>query len=400
MKILMVSSYLPYPLHSGGQIRLYNLLKLLQKDHEITLICEKRDSQTQEDIMEVQKICHKVITIKRRKQWTVRNVLKSSLSSHSFLYTGHENTEMRQKIKEEIENNTFDLIHVETYYVMQNLPQSSSPLPVVLIEHNIEYQVYSRFVQKAPLLIRSLLALDVAKIKKEEINFWQKATKVAAVSLDDQRVIQSQGIKAEIVPNGVDINFFSFKNRAINSEKEKKILFIGDFKWLQNRDSVSWIIKEIWPLINKANNIKLIIIGRNIPYSIKKLTNDSNIIFDEKSSAKPTRQIFQEADLLLAPIRVGGGTSYKILESMASGTPALISPLSAGSLELIDGKEAMVGETAADFARKIDIVLNDSNLYQKIASNGRALIEKKYTWGEIAKKLNNVYESAANIKLS
>ena len=33
----MLTPYLPYPLHSGGQIRSYNLLKNLSKKHQITL---------------------------------------------------------------------------------------------------------------------------------------------------------------------------------------------------------------------------------------------------------------------------------------------------------------------------------------------------------------------------
>ena len=50
MKILMLASYLPYPLLDGGKIRLYNLLKILRDNHQVTLICEKRPNQTQKDI--------------------------------------------------------------------------------------------------------------------------------------------------------------------------------------------------------------------------------------------------------------------------------------------------------------------------------------------------------------
>ncbi|MBU3978734.1 glycosyl transferase family 1, partial [Patescibacteria group bacterium] len=60
MKILLISSYLPYPLFSGGQIRLYNLLKELSRNHRVTLICEKRGNQTESDVKEIEKICEKV----------------------------------------------------------------------------------------------------------------------------------------------------------------------------------------------------------------------------------------------------------------------------------------------------------------------------------------------------
>src|SRR6188472_94235 len=119
MKILVVSSYLPYPLHSGGHVRLYNLIKELSDKHEITLICEKRTHQTEADIKEVEKICKKVITVERKKQWSLENIAASAFSSQSFLVTGHTHSLMQEKIERELTNNPYDLIHVETFYVMQ-----------------------------------------------------------------------------------------------------------------------------------------------------------------------------------------------------------------------------------------------------------------------------------------
>src|ERR1700691_2436334 len=100
MKILMISSYLPYPLFSGGQVRLYNLIKELSAKHEITLICEKRPHQTQEDIAEIKKICNEVITVDRGKQWSAPNVLKAGFSTNSFLLTGHTSSVFQKKIEE------------------------------------------------------------------------------------------------------------------------------------------------------------------------------------------------------------------------------------------------------------------------------------------------------------
>src|SRR3989344_5686544 len=124
MKILIVSSFLPYPLFSGGHIRLYNLIRELSVNNEITLVCEKRNNQTEKDIIEVEKICKKVITVNRKKQWSFKNITKSFFSFNSFLVTGHTNKKMQQVIKEELESNKFDLIHIETFYVMQNLPKT------------------------------------------------------------------------------------------------------------------------------------------------------------------------------------------------------------------------------------------------------------------------------------
>src|SRR5258708_26564198 len=123
MKILLVSSFLPYPLVNGGNIRIFNLLKQLSKKHEITLICERRDFQTDRDVEEVKKYCKRVLTVRRKKQWSLLNVLKTGFSFSPFLVVGHTSSLMKEKIRKELENTDFDLIHVETFYVLQNLPR-------------------------------------------------------------------------------------------------------------------------------------------------------------------------------------------------------------------------------------------------------------------------------------
>src|SRR6185369_11020629 len=181
------------------------------------------------------------------------------------------------------------------------------------------------------------------------------------------------------------------------------------FKWLQNRDSAEFIIRDIWPKVksvisNEVRNptrslanarddkVKLWIVGRSIPESIRNLTNDPDILFDEESSAKPAHEIFQEADILLAPIRVGGGTSYKILESMSCGTPVVTMPLSAQAINAQDEEQIMVGKTAEELAEKTIALLQDKKLFETIAMNGRKLIEETYSWKTIAQALNTVYE--------
>ncbi len=399
MKILLVSSYLPYPLFSGGQVRLYNLIKELSGKHEITLICEKRSHQTESDVLEVKKICKDVITVGRKKQWSFGNIAKTGISSSSFLVTGHTQSLFKQKIQEILAKNTFDLIHVETYYVMQNLVQTK--VPIVLVEHNIEYLVYKKFKQKAPMFLRPLLEFDITKMKKEEVGYWEKAKALVAVSQEDQQVMQKARFEPFLVPNGVNTSQFvfkSFEKRAQGSQSQKrKMLFLGDFTWIQNKDAVTFIIKEIWPLLRQGfgeQAIQLWIVGRKIPDSIRSLTDDPDVIFDEASSSLPTEKIFQEASLLLAPLRVGGGTSYKILEAMSSGTPVVTMQMSATALGATDGHDIMIGKTAQELAEKSVKILQDNGVYNKIAKNGRELVEKKYTWKEIGKKLDEVYEKA------
>lgn len=396
MNILVVSSYLPYPLHSGGNIRLYNLLRLLSKKHTITLICETRSHQTRQDIGEVEKICKQVITVPRKKQWSIKNIAQTGVSRNAFLINGHTNLAMKDMITSIIYTQDIDLIHVETSYVLQNIP--ATKIPIILVEHNIEYLVYQRYLEKAPAFLRPILKIDIIKLKKFEEQAWKRVTYVAAVSPQEKNIIEKITPQVTVIPNGVNLETFSFKpiTSFLKTDGEKRVLFIGDFKWLQNKDSVHWILKNIWPLIKNQfadDNIKFWIVGKHIPESIKSIKDPDVIVEEDAPSAS---DVFQQAYILLATIRVGGGTSYKILESMASGTPVITTSLGLEGIMAEKNKDVFVADQPLEILTTIDKFLHDKKLYSATAVNAREKIEQNYSWEMIAKDLDSLYRKVAS----
>lgn len=403
MNILAISSFLPYPLYSGGHIRLYNLLKILSKKHAINLICEKRNYQTNKDEDEVRKVCSELFTVDRRPQWSMSNILKTGFSLDPFLIVGHTNKDMKIIIKKQLMSKKFDLIHVETSYVFQNLPKTK--IPTVLVEHNIEYLVYKKYADKMPFFLRPLLYIDVLKLKLKEKRFWKKANCLVAVSEKEKELMSLNNVF--VVPNGVDVDKFKIKpfdktqgkNEKLKMNDEIRILFIGDFRWIQNRDAAVFLIKEIWSKlsskfkIQSSNlNVKLWIVGKNIPSSIKNLTNDESIIFDENAPEK-TEEIYQRSFVLVAPIRVGGGTQYKILEAMSSGIPVVTTTLGIEGLKVFDKKEVIVADSADSFVQAIIELVENEGLRKELIKNARKMVVENYDWKIIAQKLEEVYKS-------
>jgi glycosyltransferase involved in cell wall biosynthesis len=234
---------------------------------------------------------------------------------------------------------------------------------------------------------------DVFKIRHFEKKYWREANRVVAMSEADKTVMKSlvPGIHVDLVPNGVDSQFFKL-NRNKRAGQPKTILFVGQFKWLQNREAVEILLTKIWPLIQKKMpDTKLWIVGRSAPESLKKFESDKVTV---SSNIKTITDAYLNADVMLAPIYGPGGTRYKILESMACGLPVVTTEIGIEGLNAIDGRHVLIGNKPEELAQKTIDVLSDKKLSEKLASEGRAFVEKNYNWKSIAGILDRIYEEA------
>lgn len=391
MKILMITPYLPYPLLSGGQIRTYNLLKNLKDKHEIHLYSIIKDKAEKKYTSELKKFCQSVNVFKRsRNPFTARNVLLAGITPYPFLVTRNLPIKARSVLTDVLAKDEFDLIHAETFYVMPNIPQTR--VPTLLVEQTIEYLVYQDFVKQFAIkLLKPFLMFDVYKIKFWEKHYWRKATRLATMSEEDKNfILQSiPRAKINVVANGVDVGYFEEVKRQ--EPGTPVVLFVGQFKWLPNRDAVDYIYKEIWPLIkNKIPECKLWIVGRHPTREIKDLGKDTDVVVDE--GIEDIRQAYAGASVLLAPIRSGRGTKYKILEAMASGTPVVATKLGIEGIKARDGEQVLIGETSQELAAKTAESLQNKIKSQKLARSAKKLILKQYSWKKISSELDNIYQ--------
>jgi glycosyltransferase involved in cell wall biosynthesis len=389
MKILMVTPYFPYPLVSGGQIRTYNLLKKLAPHHKITLVSYYREDKEKEYLPELEKYCDEVVMIKRRPAWSLLNILFAGVTPYPFLVSTYLSATARRRMAGLLENKDFDLIHIETFYLMPMLPKTN--IPILLVEQTIEYQVYKNFVRDFKFWpIKPLLLFDVWKIKRWEEFYWRKATRLAAVSQDDKKIMAETvaADKLEVIANGIDKDFFFSVERNV---KEPTVFFVGNFKWLPNREAVIHLVKDIWPKIKQqVDNARLLIVGRNVSDEIAAFRKKQGI--EIKEDVEDIRAAFAQASVLLAPIRNGRGTKYKVLEAMACGVPVVTTPLGIEGIDAEEGKEVFVRREDGRLAEQAVKLLKDENLNSRMGKAGRRLVRKAYNWEEITAHLDQVYK--------
>ena len=392
----MLTPYLPYPLLSGGQIRSFNLLKNLASKHQITLVALIKHDNEKQFIPYIQQYCHKVIVAKRpEKPWTFRNIIKTIFGLYPFLVVRNFSSEAKTAVIEELKTNKFDLIHAETFYVMPHIPKTN--VPILLVEQTIEYLVYQHFVDTLKIFfLRWLFAIDVYKIRYWEEYYWKQAKRIVAMSEPDKLMMKKRlkSLDVSIVPNGVDCDFFTFRKNI--PKDNSTILFVGNFKWLQNREAVLELVNKIWPKIStKVKTAKLWIVGK---FPTREILALNSVRIKISADVEDIRDAYYKSDVLLAPIYGPGGTRYKILEAMASGIPVVTTPQGIEGLGVIDGKKAIIRKNLDDLAQATIEVLKNKNLYATLSENANIVVRNTYNWEVIARSLDKIYEDVAHEK--
>ncbi|QQG43443.1 MAG: glycosyltransferase [Candidatus Daviesbacteria bacterium] len=392
MKILMLTPYLPYPPSSGGQIRSYNLIKQLSQKHQITLCSLIKYESEKKYIDNLKKYCQEVFVFKRAEHpWSISNILKTATSLYPFLVIRNYSKEEKKKIQEILTNSHFDIIHAETFYVSPHIPKTR--IPIILVDQTIEFEVYHHFVRNFPLFfLKPLLMVDVLKIKFWETYFWKKASRVVAVSTRDAEAMKNlvKGLRVDVVPNGVGEDLM--ENPPLHFSQ--KILFMGNYAWLQNIEAANILAKEVFPrILKQIPEAQLIIAGQNTD-KLNDLKGDHIKLLDlEIDDVEGVRLAYLQAGILVAPLYGPGGTRLKILGAMAAKVPVVTTQIGIEGIAAKNGQSVLVGQSSEILAELAIGLLNDRQKYQEIAEKARKLVEEEYSYEKIAQNLSHIYES-------
>ena len=391
MKILMITPYLPYPLHSGGQTRSYNLIKHLSEKHQITLFSFIRTPEENTNIKELSPYCQKVKTFIRGKTWDIKKILFALFTPYPFLIANYYSRQLKEAIKKELAQGNYDLVHIECFYLMPNVPKTK--LPKILVDQTIEYEVYRHYTKTLPWYfapLKIIYYLDVLKIFFWEKRFWQTADQTCAVSEDDQKIMKSHCPKTnfEVVKNGVNTEEF-IKMKYRKSSRPTVLFGVANFKWMQNREGADILLKSVWPKIKeKLPKAKLWIIGRYAPEFYGQFNHDKDIIVKE---ADDIIYFYQKAWVLVAPIKSGGGSRTKFLEAMASKLAIITTPQGIEGIKIKKNQEAIVVSNNTKLAQAaVNLIKNPKKMAQ-IGKKAQKLVVEKYSWQESAKELDRVY---------
>ncbi|HVT00640.1 MAG TPA: glycosyltransferase family 4 protein [Patescibacteria group bacterium] len=385
-KVLFVTYDFPYPTNSGGKTRSYNMLKHSGSDVEKYLISFVRNDFNNEYIKEMEKIGVKVLELIPRKKVVDPTNIFGLISGKSIFNALYNSKSALNQIVEQIVANHIDVVHFESFYTSFFIGDEIGKTGVKQIfgTENIEANLYDDYAENnTPKLLRGAYKAQVGRIRREEEEIFKKADLNIAVSDDDADVIKKFTNKVGVVRNGVDFDEFKYHEPArING---KKLLFVGNFTYFPNVDAINFFYKEVFA--DLPDDITLTAVGRGVT-SLP--IRDERITF--KEFVPKIQDEYEAADIMVAPIRLGGGTNFKIIEAFAVGLPVIGLPHRIKGIGAENEKHLIIADTAWDFVGKTKNLLEDLNKRKKLAKNAHEFAKKEYSWDVIGKKLNKYWK--------
>jgi glycosyltransferase involved in cell wall biosynthesis len=277
-----------------------------------------------------------------------------------------------------------DLVVADFLFASMNVPVAAST-PVVLFEHNVEYQIWQRLarLERRPW-IRALLELEWRKLRAREADACRRADLTIAVSSDDRRRLEqiAPGIAAVSIPTGVDTDYFTPMPAL---ERPAHLVFSGSMDWHPNEDAVLHFLDAMFPSIRaQIPDATFTVVGRNPSERLRSAAAcvGGVTVTGTLSDVRPS---IAEGSVYVVPLRAGGGTRLKIFEALAMARPVVSTTVGAEGLGIAAGRHYTCADDPRAFADAVVALLRDPVRRTALGTAGRHLVETRYSWPTIGR---------------
>ncbi|MGN6567035.1 MAG: glycosyltransferase [Flavipsychrobacter sp.] len=393
MKILFLANRIPYPPYRGDKLKIFNLAKRLQKEHELyllTFVQSKEEFQYKAELEKIFKEVHLIYLPKWRSAVNCFAALWNNLPLQVLYF---RSTVMQAALNELLTAHSFDAVHVQHLRMSPYLSQRKD-VPRILDMPD----AFSLYWERRKKVKRGFLRSIFENIEQKRVLKYEPVLKEYDMSLVCSQedlgylVNKHQVHNLKLLPNGVDLT--TFYPRQHDYTHNNTILFTGNMDYAPNVDAVVYFANEIFPLVRKQfPKAKFIIAGQR---PVKKVLELANEHVKVTGFIKDLAAIYNTASVVVAPLRFGAGTQNKVLEAMAMGVPVVCSNIGFKGLGIASGVGAIMQTKTEAFADSVVELLSSQALREQVGQKGIAVIRQKFDWDVIAQLLEEYLLAVAN----
>ncbi|MDR1898326.1 MAG: glycosyltransferase family 4 protein [Prevotellaceae bacterium] len=373
MKILFITSELPYPVHKNGfSLVNYRLLTKAINGVEIDLISIDKENKESEQMLKKESSSLKNIFVVKKSE-TKFGKLVNLISVYFWGRPLIKNQYLHRIFMQLLKKNNYDLIYACPLTMISELAYIKN-LPPIFLNAIDSYSMLCESFYEKEKNIKNKLKIHLYKAYEKKL--LEQASCVNFVSSVDAKHIGkfSNHQNIQNITLGIDTSMF-FQNPTVEKESGS-LLFSGNFEYKPNADTAKYIAEKLFPVINTNGlNTKLYIVGRNPP----QFKTNSNIFIT--GFVENIAEWYNRCEVFICPLLYGAGIKNKVLEAMACGIPVISSSVGISGIKgLIHGVHFLLADSKEEQISAIDKLLNNIELRNKISDNALRLIKENYNW--------------------
>lgn len=281
-----------------------------------------------------------------------RSVVSGKPAKPLFVSSRRLVDEYRRRIAAE----DFDLLLLNGSDLVELLTEVPANVRTVLVVHNIEHQLYSEQIRRAPNWLqwaRTGLWKDQQRLRDFELQGFRRCGSAVFLSRCDEEYAlkQAPNLRSMVMPPVFDYDPFVRPRRDVGP-----ILHLGvlaGFSWWPNGDATRWFLERVLPHVP---GIRLHLfgegsraLGAGVPRTVA------------HGPVEALQTVWETCDLMVCPVRTGGGVCVKLAEGIYNGMPTVATPFSARglatpqdeALQYLDGADEWISFLRSPQARAL-----------------------------------------------
>lgn len=393
MRILILTSEVPYPTTDANRAVVYNLLRHFRNKHDVTMLAMTSHDKA-EDVAVVRGMVEELVLVEHAFTKTPVRRLLSMLTIWPFGVLLYRSKDFAAALERLLRRKSFDVIigghiNMAQYTVeVEHTPKIIAPLDAVSLYYKRQLGLTLNPAAFAYCL------LQYWKVRRYESRTYSRYDACVLVARRDAEVIGElcPGLPIYFAPSGTDI--------PAEEEVAKipwAIGFSGVMDYPPNVDAAAYFAHDIFPLVRRqVPEATFHVVGKNPSAEVKALGRRDGVVVT--GTVPGVKEYLRRVQVFVCPMRLGAGMKMKIIEAMAVALPVVSTTRGAEGMDFVAGREFIAADEPEEFAAAVVRLLQDEKLREEYGRWGRLAVERNYTWDAHAQAWDEVVNSAAAVR--
>jgi glycosyltransferase involved in cell wall biosynthesis len=400
MRILVVSHTFPWPENSGGRLRVANIARALSRIGEVDLfsLVSRNESRESNEVIPTldEPLARIGYGIRRGVPYRVGRVAKWMVGSRLPYEIGAgDYSGVRSELMAWAQP-PYDLVwvsHADSFSAVGDLVDA----PTIVDLDDLEDQKMAAKLQAGaggthlPRGVRATAFRAHMHRWGARVHTmvngrrWKALQRRIASSVDAVAVCSTLDRERLRVPNCFVVpNGYSAPARPVGQTEVRRpptLALAGSFSYTPNADAARYLAREVFPLVRgRIPGVRLRLVGQHDERIEDLAAEDVTLTGRVPDMAAELAR----ADLVVVPIRFGGGTRIKILEAFAHRIPVVSTSMGCEGLEVAHGEHLLIADDPDGLAESSVLLLTDSARRRALVDRAHQLYTRRYTWEMIA----------------